>query len=281
LIRRTRSSSISLTSASASKATRRPIFRSALPSPSSKNRKGEIRLDLPVTGRIDDPQFSAWRVVLQILKNLFVTAETSPLTLLQSMFGWEEDIASVGFAYGSSQLSPGEREKLLKLATALHDRPALKIGVLGFVDKERDPEAYRNERLLEKTRAEKFLDLVKDKNNQPGDSPETVQIAPEEESRYLRAVYAKEDFPKPRNVLGLAKELPDAEMKKLILANTFVGEQELRDLAEARAAAVRAFLVGQGKIDPARVLQVSGDIYKSPARAAKGGSRVEFEVAAE
>jgi hypothetical protein len=37
--------------------------------------------------------------------------------------------------------------------------------------------------------------------------------------------------------------IPAAEMKKLILANTVVGEQQLRSLAEARAAGVRSFLV--------------------------------------
>jgi hypothetical protein len=246
-----------------------------------KDRKGEIRLDLPVTGRTDDPQFSVWRVVREILKNLLVRAAKSPFALLQSMFGEKEDLGSVGFAYGSYELSSGEREKLQKLATVLNDRPALKIGVVGFVDRERDDEGYRNELLLKKMRAEKFLDMVKEKKNQPGDSPETVQIAPSEYTRYLKAVYAKEEFPKPRNIFGMIKALPNAEMKKLILANTVVGEQQLWSLAEARAAGVRAFLVKQGKIDSARVFQKSGDIYRAPEKGGELGSRVEFEAAVE
>jgi hypothetical protein len=246
-----------------------------------KDRKGEIRLDLPVTGRTDDPQFSIWRVVLKDLKNLVLTAASHPFNLLRSMFGWKEDVSSVRFAFGSAELSSGEREKLLKLATALDDRPVLKIGVVGFVDRERDDEGYRNELLLKKMRAEKFLDMEKEKKNQPGDSPDTVQIAPEEYARYLKVVYAREKFPKPRNILGLIKALPDAEMKKLILANTVVGEQQLRSLAEARAAGVRAFLVKQGKVDSARVVQKSGDIYRAPAKEGEPGSRVEFEAAVE
>jgi hypothetical protein len=246
-----------------------------------KDRKGEIHLDLPVTGRTDDPQFSVWRVVLAITKNLFATAANSPFTLLQSMFSGKEDLSSVGFAYGSAELSPGEREKLLKLATVLDDRPALKITAAGFVDRERDDEGYRNELLLKKMRAEKFLDMVKEKKNQPGDSPDQTQITPEEYAGYLKAVYAKEKFPKPRNIFGLIKALPPAEMKKLILANTVVGDQQLRSLAEARAASVVAFLVKQGKIDSARVSQKIGDIYRAPAKGGEPGSRVEFEVAAE
>jgi hypothetical protein len=246
-----------------------------------KDRKGEIRLDLPVTGRIDDPQFSVWRVVLDILKNLLVTAANSPFALLQSMFGVKEDLGSVGFAYGSAELSPGEREKLLTLATALNDRPALKIEVVGFVDRERDDEGYRNELFLKKMRAEKFLAMVKEKKSRPGDSPGTVQVAPEEYAGYLKAVYAREEFPKPRNILGLIKALPDAEMKKLILANTVVGEQQLRSLAEARASGVRSFLVKEGKMDSARVFQKSGDMDRAPAKGGGPGSRVEFRVAVE
>lgn len=52
-----------------------------------KDRKGEIHLDLPVVGQTDDPKFSVWKVVLQMLKNLLVKAATSPLALLGSMFG--------------------------------------------------------------------------------------------------------------------------------------------------------------------------------------------------
>lgn len=246
-----------------------------------KDRKGEIHLDLPVAGRTDDPQFSVWRVARDALKNVIITAANSPFALLQSMFGGKEELSSVSFAYGSAELSTGQREKLLKLATALADRPALKIDVAGFVDRERDDEGYRSELLLQKMRAEKFLVMVKEKKNQPGDSPDTVQIAPEESARYLKVVYDKEEFPKPRNIFGRIKELSDAEMKKLILANTVVGDLQFRTLAEARAAGVRAFLVTQGKMDAARVSLKNSDIYRAPAQGGEPGSRVEFEVAAQ
>ena len=71
-----------------------------------KDRKGEIRLDIPVLGQTDDPQFSVWRVALKVLKNLVVKAAGSPFALLQSMCGAKEDLSSVGFAPGSAALSP-------------------------------------------------------------------------------------------------------------------------------------------------------------------------------
>lgn len=246
-----------------------------------KDRKGEIHLDLPVSGRIDDPQFSVWRVVFQVLKNLLVKAATAPLALLQSAFGGKEDFSSVGFANGTARLSAAEREKLGKLAQAIHDRPALKLEVTGFVDRERDPEGHRSEALLRKMKNEKFLALIKDKKNLEGQSAETMDMLPQEESIWLKAVYRKEKFPKPRNIIGLVKDIPDNEMRKLILTHTVVANEELQNLARDRALAVRNFLIAEGKLPPERIFEKKGDIYKAPAREGDSGSRVEFGVAAQ
>ena len=165
---------------------------------------------------------------------------------------------------------------LLKLAGAIQDRPNLSIEVTGFVDKENDPEGYRNEYLARKMRTEKFLALVKEKKNLPGQTPDSTEILPAEYSTYLKIVYRKEKFPKPRNLIGMLKDLPDSEMKKLIYANTIVGDAELRKLAEERASVVKNFLTEQGKVNEERVFLKTGDIYKEPAEKGKSASRVEF-----
>jgi len=240
-----------------------------------KDRKGEIHLDLPVTGRTDDPQFSIWGLVFKVLKNLLVKAATSPFTLLQAAFGGKEDFSGVNFAPGSADLSPQERDKLMNLAKAIQDRPELSMEITGHVDREKDPEGYRRELLAKKMRAEKFLDMVKQKKNTPGQTPETTEILPEESSSYLKAVYRKEKFPKPRNLVGMQKDLPDEEMRKLIFTHTVVGDAELQALARERAATVHAFLVEQGKLGRERLFLKSGDIYKEPEEG-RNGSRVEF-----
>lgn len=246
-----------------------------------KDRKGEIHLDLPVAGQTDDPEFSVWRVVWQIIKNLLAKAATSPFALLEAAFGGREDFSAVRFAPGSAALAQPEQEKLAKLAQAIGERPSLKVDIKGYADRERDPEGYRVELLLRKMKGEKFLELVKEKRNRPGDTAEAVAIEPAEQSRLLKAVYRKEKFPKPRNILGLVKDLPDDEMRKLILANTAAGEQELRGLANERAAAVKAFLVERGKVEPARLFLKAEDIFKAPARDGAPASRVEFGAAVD
>jgi hypothetical protein len=246
-----------------------------------KDRKGEIHLDIPVAGMINDPQFSVWHVVLQILKNLLVKAATSPFALLQSAFGGKEDISSIPFAPGSARLTNAEQAKLLKLSKVLEDRPALKIEVTGFVDRDRDPDGYRNELLLMKMKNVKFLSLIKEKKAVEGQTAANQEILPQEYSALLKAVYRKEKFPKPRNFIGLVKDLPDDEMKKLILTHTVVGDENLQDLARERAATVRNFLIAEGKLPPERIFEKKGDIFKAPAKEGESASRVMFGVAAK
>jgi hypothetical protein len=244
-----------------------------------KDSKGEIHLDLPVTGRTDDPKFSVWKVIGQILMNLLEKAATAPFKLLGALFGGSENFSSVSFSPGSAQLSETELQKLAKLGKVLNDRPALNLEVSGFVDKERDPEGYRQELLLKKMKNEKFLGLVKEKKNLPGQTAEEMEIGPEDSSHWLKAVYKKEKFPKPRNAIGFAKDLPDPEMKKLIFANTTVGNEELSQLARDRAVTVKNYLVSTAKVPRERVFEKSGSIFDEPKEAGTPASRVEFGLA--
>jgi outer membrane protein OmpA-like peptidoglycan-associated protein len=241
-----------------------------------KDRNGQINLDLPVSGRTDDPKFSIWGVVWQVVANLFIKAATSPFALLSSMMGSSEDLSSVTFAPGSATLTPAEEKKLETLASALSQRPGLKVELSGFIDKQRDPEGYRSELLLQKMRQEKYFELAKSRQTKEGDDAEKMVIQPAEYSRYLKAVYLKEKFPKPRNLIGMIKDLPDAEMKKLIIANTTVGDQELQQLAARRAAAVRQHLINKGKLESQRIFQKQDNILKPPKQETAPASRVEL-----
>lgn len=244
-----------------------------------KDSKGEIHLDLPVTGRTDDPKFSIWKVIGQVLMNLFEKAATAPFKLLGALFSGSESFSGIAFAPGSTELTGGEQQKLSKLGKVLADRPTLNLEVRGFVDKQRDPEGYRQELLRKKMRNEKFLELVKEKKNIPGQTAEEMTLAPEELSTWLAAVYKKEKFPKPRNVVGLVKELPDHEMRKLIFANTPVGEEELSQLARERVVAVMNYLVSAAGAPRERIFERSGALSEIPQDAGTAASRVEFRLA--
>jgi hypothetical protein len=245
-----------------------------------KDRNGEIHLDVPVMGRIDDPQFNIWQIVFQVLKNLLVKAVTAPFAWLSSLVAGDADLSVVAFSPGSSALLPAEEKKLEALTQGLLDRPALKLALTGYVEQEKDAEGYRKELLERRLKREKFLALAREKWDAAGQSPETVTLTDAERSTYLKALYARETFPKPRDAKGAEVPLPDPEMVKLILANIKVDRDELEDLARERTDRVKDFLVRQGSIPAERIFQQKDDPFKPPQKGDTPRSRVELNALA-
>jgi outer membrane protein OmpA-like peptidoglycan-associated protein len=242
-----------------------------------KDRNGEIHLDIPVSGSLDDPQFSIGGVVWTIIKNLLVKAATSPFALLGALVGGsDEDFSSVSFESGSARLSDAEKDKLQRMAQALTERPGLEVEISGFVDPENDPEGYRKEQLSMQVKHLKYLDLLKQDKLPEGTREVDVTVSPERYPDYLWEVYKETDFPKPRNFIGMTKKLPVTEMEKLIYASTTVNENDLANLAQDRALAVQNFLAEEGQIAKARIFLKKQDITEAPTPETAPRARVEL-----
>lgn len=237
-----------------------------------KDRKGEIHLDLPVSGSTDDPQFGIFSTVMTLLKNLLIKAATSPFRLLAAVLGGgNEDYSQINFAAGTTSLTPGNRELLGKLAHMLDERPALKLEISGFVDLQKDPEGYRRETLRQQVETEWR------KNSK---APAGTEIPTAAYLENLTRAYRRAKFPKPRTAFGLLKKLPPAEMEKLILANIRVGDAQLEQLAASRANAVQQELLRQDPDLGTRVFLKNAEI-KTPPEKGKQAARVEFSIAVE
>ena len=185
-----------------------------------KNGKGEIDINLPISGSLNDPQFSIGGLVVKMIVNLFVKAVTSPFALIGSMFGGGEELSNVEFAPGRATIDAEAQKRLENLSKALIDRPALKLEIEGRVDPENDPEGLKHARIERKVRAAKREDMTKE--GVEVESLSSVQVSDEEYPALLERVYRAEKFPKPRNMVGLVKTLPVEEMEKLILAGANV-----------------------------------------------------------
>ena len=59
----------------------------------------------------------------------------------------------------------------------------------------------------------------------------------------MQRAYKEAKFPKPRNMVGMQKELPVEEMEKLMLTNLPATDEDIKALAARRAEAVQAWLV--------------------------------------
>ncbi len=241
-----------------------------------KDRNGEIKLDVPVSGYIDDPKFSVFRIVIKVLVNLLVKAATSPFALLGAIFGGGEELSYLEFDPGSFHVDAAGEAKLSSLAKMMYERPALKVEIEGHVDAGKDPEGLRRWLFQRKVKAQKLKAMTK--KGEPPIPVDNVVVSPEEYPAYLKAAYKVEKFPKPRNFLGFAKDLPGPEMEKLMLTHIEVKPDDLRELAQERSQAAKELLLKSGKVQPERVFLVEPKSLAPEKKEKVRDSRVDFRI---
>lgn len=203
------------------------------------DRNGVIDINLPISGSLNDPEFSFGGIVFKVIMNLIAKAVTAPFALLASALGGEdEELGTVNFAPGSAVLSAEARANLDKVALAMKERTSLTMTVAGTASLESEREGYKREQLSALMLAEKRRAAVV--AGKPADAVAPVTAA--ERPELLKLVYRRARIPKPRNLLGLAKDLPPAEMETLLLASIPVTQEHMRELAQTRGVAVKDYL---------------------------------------
>ncbi len=240
-----------------------------------KDARGNIDINLPVSGSLDDPQFSVGGIVVRVLMNLVVKAVTSPFSLLASAFGGGEELSYVEFAPGSAALTEDSVQRIDTLTKALADRPALKMDISGRADPKTDMEGLRQAWVDGQIRAAKAADTAP-RGKKP--NPAGVQVSAAERAKYLEEVYDDTDIEdKPRNFIGIAKSVPAEQMEAMLRKAAPVGEEQLRQLADARAQAVYEKLQAQeGLAD--RVFIVAPQLDADGIKDEGLPSRVDFSL---
>jgi hypothetical protein len=246
-----------------------------------KDRNGVIDVELPISGSLDDPQFSVGGIVLRIIINLITRAVTAPFSLIASAFGGGgsgDELSYIEFEPGRANLDKEDQAKIATLAKALGNRPALSLEMTGRADPLTDLDGLKRVGIERKVKAQKMRDLAR-KGEAPR-SVEDVQVAPSEYPQYLKAAYGEETFPKPRNIIGLAQDLPVPDMEKLMMQHAKASDDDLRQLAAQRAQAVRDALLASGQAGAERLFVVTAKPLSAEERAKLKGrpNRVEFTM---
>jgi uncharacterized protein involved in outer membrane biogenesis len=242
-----------------------------------KDRKGEINLDLPVTGSLDDPKFSVWHIIVHIIVNLIAKAATSPFALLGAVFGGGgQELSYVEFDYGSTVITEPNLKKLDTVSKAIENRPSLTLDIEGHVDMEKDREGLKQLLFKRKIGVQKLKEMVK--KGQPAVPVDEVKIEPAEYDKYLKMAYKAEKFPKPKNFIGMTKDIPAPEMEKLMLTHTEVKEEDLRALASQRAMNVKDVILKSGKVGPERVFILEPKSLAPEKKEKVRASRVDFTL---
>jgi uncharacterized protein involved in outer membrane biogenesis len=245
-----------------------------------KNSRGEIDINLPISGSLSDPEFSVGGVIARVIVNLLTRAVTSPFSLIATAAGGgrggADELGYVQFKPGVSDMTPEGKAKVETLAKALADRPSLKLDIIGRFDPASDPDGIKRDHLLDRLK-----DLKAKDQSQGGErvGRDEVTIESAEYPTYLARVYDDTKLPdKPRNVVGLAKTVPVDEMEKLLLANMKLDDNDPRWLAEARADVVRHFIEDTGKVAPSRVFLVTPKLDANGIDDKGAPNRVDFAL---
>lgn len=261
---------------------------------------GIIDLDLPVSGSLDDPQFSYGKIIWKAIVNVLTKLVTAPFRALGNLLGMSsEKLESVDFDPGSSALLPPEQEKLKAVAEALAKRPALTLTLAPGYDPAADRRALQERALRRETAAAAGIKLA------AGEAPGPVDVNHYKiqtwlEDRYaervgkaeyqtLRASFKDKDAGAAARVLEsemverLARRFKTrdegpasafhAELLERLTRQTKVDDAELIRLAEARGQAMREALVKLG-LDAGRV-SVSAPAQQT-AKGALVGSKLSL-----
>ena len=228
-----------------------------------QDRNGVIDLGMEVSGDLDSPSFSVGSIIMTAITNVITKAVTAPFTFLAGLIGSDESLDKISFAAGQFNLSEDEQKSLDKLASALLDRPMLKLSVEGEVDAINDSQAIA-ERIMKRKLAKlaniEFSALPDDLS--PSQFPTQGPLADALEKLYEQEVKADPALIKD-TVIAEAKDaqLSDDEITTrwhIALYNLSVKAQNVNDgilgnLAQERAKAVKAYLVDVKDIAPERI----------------------------
>jgi hypothetical protein len=155
-----------------------------------KDRQGNITLDIPVSGSLDDPKFRIGPIIWHVVENLLAKAATSPFSLLGSVLGGGGPApSSADFAPGSATLEPPEKARLQTLAKALYERPALTLQIAGACDPAADGAVLAREHLrrrVNKLRADELAAA-----GQPVPAVESINLEPADYARLLQKLYER------------------------------------------------------------------------------------------
>lgn len=107
------------------------------------DRKGNIQIDLPVSGNINDPTFSYRKIIFKTLCNLIVKVVTAPVDFLVKAINGEPDLFDdMVYDIRPQGLGSESSDRLNKIADAMKQKPELHLTIQQSVDIEENINEY-------------------------------------------------------------------------------------------------------------------------------------------
>jgi hypothetical protein len=195
-----------------------------------KDSNQEIHIDMPISGNLNDPEFSYGQLVWQTFGNLIVKAVSSPFSLLAGLVDSDEDLGAITFSAGSAKVEDIMVKRLELLTQALNKRPELNLSITGCFHPE-DSQVIKNTKLQQRINPE---------NTVLSDSDYLLLL----EAEYLKSMntpyeYDLEDDIEKVESLSIKK----TQIHRVLLAKLQVSDNQLVNLAQQRSRNIQQLLI--------------------------------------
>lgn len=228
-----------------------------------KDTKGVVQLEVPLSGDLRDPQFRAWPIVWQVLKNLILKAVTAPANLLARAVGGGDESELEGVRFEPCQFAPAapQRKVLDRLVRVLEAKEDLRVDLVPLVDERQELQE---------------LALFKGKSRSL--FGEGVSLSASDSVRVAELANTDPTF--VQFVESATPMLAGKPIQERCLA--LVGREavaaEQQEIEYARRESVMQYLLAKG-LSPARVAYRPGTAVETAGRTGPPGFRFIFDAA--
>lgn len=220
-----------------------------------KDTEGRISIELPVSGDLNNPQFSVMPIVWQTLRNLVLRAAQAPFKFIGGLIsgGGSEDLGTVSFAPGSSELSGDAQSTLDKLASALKERPELRLEIEGTSAQSSDGPLIAQQRLEREYQATWYKILQRRGDKVPANAS-MLLVDDSDKPAMLEGIYrTRLKQQPPAEWEQLSRDERTAKLREAVIKSWAESTALLRTLGQERASSIKDYLVDKGKLEDDRV----------------------------
>jgi len=220
-----------------------------------KDTEGKISIELPVSGDLNNPQFSVMPIIWQTLRNLVLRAAQAPFKFIGGLIsgGGAEDLGNVAFDPGSSDLSVDAQSALDKLASALKERPELRLEIEGTSAQSSDGPLIAKQRLEREYQATWYKILQRRGDKVPANASMLV-VEDSDKPAMLEGIYrARLKQQPPAEWQQLSRDERTAKLYDAVIKSWAESTALLRQLGQARAGSIKDYLVDKGQLEDDRV----------------------------
>ena len=220
-----------------------------------KDTDGKISIELPISGDLNNPQFSVMPIIWQTVRNLVLRAAQAPFKFIGGLIngGGAEDLGTVSFAPGSSELSPEAQKALNTLAQALKERPALRLEIEGTAAQSSDGPLIAKER-LEREFQYNYYKILQRRGDKVPAKAGLLTVPESEKGPLLEGIYrTRLKQQPPAEWADLSRDERAANMTAALIDFWSKSEVLLRQLGQERASSIKDYLVDKGQLADDRV----------------------------